>query len=120
MSFRVLWQTLHDPTRLRILALLSGSELTVSELTEILRQSQPRISRHLKLLADAGRGRTGSHIDEGFRRRAEGCENQPGRSPGGDEGNEKTSRAYKHRRQLNPGGAGPFPSDRPRGANPPP
>src|SRR6201995_3636006 len=42
-----------EETRLRILALLTESELTVSELTEILRQSQPRISRHLKLLAEA-------------------------------------------------------------------
>ncbi len=42
-----------EETRLRILALLVGAELTVSELTEILRQSQPRISRHLKLLAEA-------------------------------------------------------------------
>jgi DNA-binding transcriptional ArsR family regulator len=42
-----------EETRLRILALLDGAELTVSELTEILRQSQPRISRHLKLLAEA-------------------------------------------------------------------
>jgi ubiquinone/menaquinone biosynthesis C-methylase UbiE len=43
-----------EETRLRILVLLAEAELTVSELTEILRQSQPRISRHLKLLADAG------------------------------------------------------------------
>src|SRR5882757_6892741 len=43
-----------EETRLRILALLGEAELTVSDLTEILRQSQPRISRHLKLLADAG------------------------------------------------------------------
>jgi ubiquinone/menaquinone biosynthesis C-methylase UbiE/DNA-binding transcriptional ArsR family regulator len=52
-----------EPTRLRILALLSEAELTVSDLTDILRQSQPRISRHLKLLADAGlveRSREGS------------------------------------------------------------
>src|SRR5215471_20270994 len=42
-----------EETRLRILCLLAEAELTVSELTEILRQSQPRISRHLKLLADA-------------------------------------------------------------------
>jgi ubiquinone/menaquinone biosynthesis C-methylase UbiE len=42
-----------EETRLRILALLAGAELTVSELTEILRQSQPRISRHLKLLSEA-------------------------------------------------------------------
>ncbi|NVO12540.1 MAG: metalloregulator ArsR/SmtB family transcription factor [Rhodoplanes sp.] len=43
-----------EETRLRILALLVESELTVSDLTDILRQSQPRISRHLKLLAEAG------------------------------------------------------------------
>jgi ubiquinone/menaquinone biosynthesis C-methylase UbiE/DNA-binding transcriptional ArsR family regulator len=43
-----------EPTRLRILTLLAESELTVSDLTEILRQSQPRISRHLKLLTEAG------------------------------------------------------------------
>jgi ubiquinone/menaquinone biosynthesis C-methylase UbiE len=43
-----------DATRLRILCLLDEAELTVSELTEILRQSQPRISRHLKLLVEAG------------------------------------------------------------------
>lgn len=42
-----------EPTRLRLLALLAGGELTVSELTRILGQSQPRVSRHLKLLADA-------------------------------------------------------------------
>src|SRR5436853_7339840 len=43
-----------EATRLRILALLAEAELTVSDLTAILRQSQPRISRHLRLLADAG------------------------------------------------------------------
>lgn len=43
-----------EPTRLRLLALLAHGELTVSELVRILRQSQPRISRHLKLLAEAG------------------------------------------------------------------
>ena len=43
-----------ETTRLRILALLGEAELTVSDLTEILRQSQPRISRHLRLLAEAG------------------------------------------------------------------
>ena len=41
-------------TRLRILSVLRNSELTVSELMEILEQSQPRVSRHLKLLCDAG------------------------------------------------------------------
>ncbi len=43
-----------EPTRLRLLALLSDAELTVSELVAILCQSQPRISRHLKLLVEAG------------------------------------------------------------------
>jgi ArsR family transcriptional regulator len=43
-----------DPTRLRILALLSGGEHNVKDLTHILGQSQPRISRHLKLLTEAG------------------------------------------------------------------
>jgi ubiquinone/menaquinone biosynthesis C-methylase UbiE len=42
-----------EPTRLRILALLGEAELTVTELTDILRQSQPRISRHLRLLVEA-------------------------------------------------------------------
>ncbi len=42
-----------EPTRLRILAILARGELTVSELTQVLLQSQPRISRHLKLLAEA-------------------------------------------------------------------
>lgn len=43
-----------EPTRLRLLALCAESELTVSDLTQILGQSQPRVSRHLKLLCDAG------------------------------------------------------------------
>ncbi len=46
--------TAGEPTRLRILALLAEAELTVSDLTEILRQSQPRLSRHLRLLTEAG------------------------------------------------------------------
>src|SRR5436853_1926710 len=43
-----------EATRLRVLVLLAEAELTVSDLTEILRQSQPRISRHLRLLSEAG------------------------------------------------------------------
>ncbi len=43
-----------EATRLRLLALLIAGELTVKDLTGILGQSQPRISRHLKLLCDAG------------------------------------------------------------------
>jgi len=43
-----------EPTRMRILALCINGELSVSELVRILGQSQPRISRHLKLLSEAG------------------------------------------------------------------
>ena len=43
-----------EPTRLRLLAVLARGELTVTELTQVLCQSQPRISRHLKLMVDAG------------------------------------------------------------------
>jgi len=43
-----------DSTRVRLLLLLCEAELTVSELTQILGQSQPRVSRHLKLLGEAG------------------------------------------------------------------
>jgi ubiquinone/menaquinone biosynthesis C-methylase UbiE/DNA-binding transcriptional ArsR family regulator len=43
-----------EPTRLRLLFVLSHGEFNVSELTQILRQSQPRVSRHLKLMAEAG------------------------------------------------------------------
>lgn len=42
-----------EPTRLRMLALLGQGDLTVKDFTIILEQSQPRISRHLKILADA-------------------------------------------------------------------
>lgn len=54
-----------EQTRLRIVALLALGELSVSELTEILGQSQPRISRHLKLLVDGGvaeRHREGNRV----------------------------------------------------------
>lgn len=43
-----------EPTRLRVLALLAGDELSVMELSHILDQSQPRVSRHLKLMTEAG------------------------------------------------------------------
>ena len=54
-----------EETRLRILVLLGNGDLTVSDLTEILGQSQPRISRHLKLLHEAElveRYREGSYV----------------------------------------------------------
>jgi len=43
-----------EPTRLRILAILTRTELTVSELCRVLGQTQPRVSRHLRLLCEAG------------------------------------------------------------------
>ncbi|MBC8268833.1 MAG: metalloregulator ArsR/SmtB family transcription factor [Rhodospirillaceae bacterium] len=60
-----------EPTRLRLLALCAHGELTVSELVGILGQSQPRVSRHLKLLTEAGlleRIREGSWV---FHRQAQ-------------------------------------------------
>jgi ArsR family transcriptional regulator len=48
------FQAVADPTRLRVLALLRIMELSVGELAHILGQSQPRVSRHVKILADAG------------------------------------------------------------------
>src|SRR5277367_4262455 len=65
-----------DSTRLRLLLILREAELTVSELTQVLGQSQPRVSRHLKLLGEAGlldRFKEGSWV---FYRAAE-------RGPGG-------------------------------------
>ncbi|MEO1252212.1 MAG: metalloregulator ArsR/SmtB family transcription factor [Pseudomonadota bacterium] len=49
-----LLRAIGEETRLRIVALLARGELTVTEITQILGQSQPRVSRHLKILADAG------------------------------------------------------------------
>lgn len=48
------FRAIGEETRLRIVALLLRGELTVSEITQILGQSQPRVSRHLKILTDAG------------------------------------------------------------------
>ncbi len=50
----VLLKAAAETTRLRLLLLISEAELTVSDLTAILRQSQPRLSRHLRLLTEAG------------------------------------------------------------------
>jgi SAM-dependent methyltransferase/DNA-binding MarR family transcriptional regulator len=47
-------KSIGEPTRLRILSVLDGCELTVNELCRVLGQSQPRVSRHLKLLCDSG------------------------------------------------------------------
>jgi ubiquinone/menaquinone biosynthesis C-methylase UbiE/DNA-binding transcriptional ArsR family regulator len=43
-----------EPTRLRLISILAHCELTVTEITQVLGQSQPRVSRHLRLLCDAG------------------------------------------------------------------
>lgn len=49
-----LFQAVSDPTRLRILALVARMELSVGELAQLLEQSQPRVSRHVRILADVG------------------------------------------------------------------
>lgn len=49
-----IFRALGEPTRLRILALLRSMELSVGELAQVLGQSQPRVSRHVKILCDAG------------------------------------------------------------------
>jgi ubiquinone/menaquinone biosynthesis C-methylase UbiE len=48
------FRSLADPTRLRIMTLLRAMELSVGELAQVLGQSQPRVSRHVKILIDAG------------------------------------------------------------------
>jgi DNA-binding transcriptional ArsR family regulator len=56
-SFQHLVESLRaaaEPSRLRLLAILAKGEFSVTELTQVLGQSQPRVSRHLKLLCDAG------------------------------------------------------------------
>ncbi|ODT50611.1 metalloregulator ArsR/SmtB family transcription factor [Devosia sp. 63-57] len=65
-----------ESTRLRLLALLAEGDHSVKDLTEILGQSQPRVSRHLKLLADAGL----------IRRYAEGAWAYYGLAPAGEGG----------------------------------
>ena len=59
------FRALADPTRLRIVALLRTMELAVGELAHVLGQSQPRVSRHVKILCDVGiakRRREGSWV----------------------------------------------------------
>lgn len=59
------FQALADPTRLRILGLVRAMELSVGELAQVLEQSQPRVSRHVRILDDAGlvaRRREGSWV----------------------------------------------------------
>ncbi|MDV3257479.1 MAG: metalloregulator ArsR/SmtB family transcription factor [Sphingomonas sp.] len=54
LKLAALFQALADPTRLRILSLLRSMELSVGELAQLLGQSQPRVSRHVKILSDSG------------------------------------------------------------------
>ncbi len=54
MSVLEAFRALADPTRLRIMRLLASMELAVGELAQVLGQSQPRVSRHIKILCDAG------------------------------------------------------------------
>ncbi len=80
-----------EATRIRILFILSHGELNVSELTHILQQSQPRVSRHLKLMVEAGlldRHKEGNWVL--FRLRDEGLGGALGRAvvdmlPGGEQ-----------------------------------
>lgn len=65
MRIEVIIRALADPTRLRIMRLLSAMELAVGELAQVLGQSQPRVSRHVGILCDAGlaeRHREGSWV----------------------------------------------------------
>jgi ArsR family transcriptional regulator len=54
MKIDPLLRALADPTRLRIMRLLAHMELAVGELAQVLGQSQPRVSRHVRILCDAG------------------------------------------------------------------
>ena len=74
-----IFRAIGEETRLRIMGLLAQGELTVTEITAILGQSQPRVSRHLKILADAGlaeRHREGAWM---FYRAASGAYDDPAR-----------------------------------------
>ncbi len=65
MQTEALLRALADPTRLRIVRLLGAMELAVGELAQVLGQSQPRVSRHVGILCDAGlaeRRREGSWV----------------------------------------------------------
>ncbi|MEE4153849.1 MAG: metalloregulator ArsR/SmtB family transcription factor [Erythrobacter sp.] len=77
MAIDAIFKALADPTRLRIARLLSAMELAVGELAQVLGQSQPRVSRHVGILCDAGlaeRRREGSWV---FLRAAGGAGGDP-------------------------------------------
>lgn len=54
MQIDPLLRALSEPTRLRMMRLLAHMELSVGELAQVLAQSQPRVSRHIRILCDAG------------------------------------------------------------------
>ncbi|WP_017669628.1 metalloregulator ArsR/SmtB family transcription factor [Blastomonas sp. AAP53] len=54
MDMALLFKALADDSRLRIMLLLQLMELSVGELAAVLDQSQPRVSRHVRILAEAG------------------------------------------------------------------
>ena len=65
MRTEAIFRALADPTRLRILRLLEAMELAVGEVAQVLAQGQPRVSRHIGILCDAGlaeRRREGSWV----------------------------------------------------------
>ena len=75
MNVDAIFKALADPTRLRIVRLLGTMELAVGELAQVLGQSQPRVSRHVGILCDAGlaeRRREGSWV---FLRALTGADN---------------------------------------------
>lgn len=75
MHTELTFRALADATRLRIMRLLGSMELAVGELAQVLRQSQPRVSRHVAILCDARlaeRRREGSWV---FLRAADGQQN---------------------------------------------
>ncbi|WP_428027542.1 ArsR/SmtB family transcription factor [Altererythrobacter sp.] len=77
MYVETIFRALADPTRLRIVRLLGTMELAVGELAQVLGQSQPRVSRHVGILCDAGlaeRRREGSWV---FLRAPSGSDNAP-------------------------------------------
>ena len=67
-----LFAALADPTRLRIMMLLRAMELSVGEIAQVLGQSQPRVSRHVRIMVEAGlaeRRKEGSWVFVGLGRR---------------------------------------------------
>ncbi|MDG5749297.1 metalloregulator ArsR/SmtB family transcription factor [Qipengyuania sp. XHP0207] len=77
MRTETIFRALADPTRLRIMRLLDSMELAVGEVAQVLAQSQPRVSRHIGILCDAGlaeRRREGSWT---FVRTASAAQNEP-------------------------------------------